>query len=229
MNEALSSPEWGYWQMAMSAELTATKNLKVFHLTKLPAGENVVKHKWVFVKKMNPDGSLNKYRARLVACGYSQDHGLNYFETFSPTCAMENIRLLLALASHYDWKMYQIDVKTAFLHAPLAESVYMQVPHGYSEEGSEGDRVKLDKALYGLKQASREWNRTLVRFLKDLGFVQLTSDTSVFIRGTCPTNFVIVVLHVDDQNVFSTSMKLIVDFKSAIQAQFGIEIEYRGL
>ena len=80
------------------------ENLKVFHLTELSAGEKVVRHKWVFVKKMNPDGSLNKYKARLVACGYSQIHSLNSFETFSPTCAMENIRLLLlALASHYDW------------------------------------------------------------------------------------------------------------------------------
>ena len=85
---------------------------------------------------MNPDEILNKYRACLVARGYSQVHGQNYFEAFSPTVRLDNVRMLLALAAHYDWEVHQVDVKTAFLHAPLDEDVNMDVP---KEDGKKGN------------------------------------------------------------------------------------------
>ena len=143
---------------------------------------------------MKYDGTLDKSKARLVACGYSPIHGQNYFETFSPTVSLENVRMLLALAAHYDWEAHQVDVKTAFLNASLAEDVYMTIPEGVDNKGgAAGNCVKLDKALYGLKQASRAWNRELVRFLRQLGFKQLFTDSSVFVRGTVDRNFVIIV------------------------------------
>ena len=133
---------------------------------------------------MSPDGTLNKFKARLVACGYSQIHGQNYFETFSPTVSLDNVRVILALAAHYDWEAHQVDVQTAFLNALLKEDVYMTTPEGVNTRGgATGNCVKLDKTLYGLKQASRTWNRELVRFLKNLGFKQLFAYSSVFVRG----------------------------------------------
>ena len=105
---------------------------------------------------MKSDGTLDKFKTRLVACGYSHIHGQNYSETFSPRVSLENVRMLLALAAHYDWEAHLVDVKTAFLNAPLAENVYMTIPEGVDNKGgAAGNCVKLDKALYGLKQASR--------------------------------------------------------------------------
>ena len=95
-----------------------------------PSGKRNIKYKWVFLKKMSPDGTLNKYRARLEACGYGQVHAHNYFETFIPNVGLDNVRMLPALAVHYDWEVHQVEVKTAFLHAPLDEDVYMDVQEG---------------------------------------------------------------------------------------------------
>ena len=100
----------------------------------------------------------------------------------------------------------------------------MTTPEGINTPGgAAGNCVKLDKALYGLKQSSRTWNRELVRFLKNLGFKQLFADSSVFVRGIVTGDFVIIVLHVDDQNVFATTRPLIDDFKAALHAKYGIE------
>ena len=115
-----------------------------------------------------------------MACGYSQIHGQNYFEIFSPPVSLDNVRVILALAAHYDW--HQVDVQTALLNAPLKEDVYMTTPEGVNTRGgATGNCVKLDKALYELKQASRTRSRELVRFLKNLGFKQLFADSSVFV------------------------------------------------
>ena len=116
---------------------------------------------------MKRDSTLNKFKTRLVTCGYSQIHGQNYFETFSPTVSLDNVRVILALAAHHDWEAHQVDVQTTFLNAPLKENVYMTTPEGVNTRGgATGNCVKLDKALYGLKQSSRTWKRELVRFLK---------------------------------------------------------------
>ena len=131
--EARASPESAGWAAAINTELDAMDTLEVWHLAWLPKGSKVIRHKWVFVKKMNLDGTSNKFRARPVACGYSQIHGLNYFETFSPTVSLDNVRMILALAAHYDWEAHQVDIKTAFLHAPLKEDVYMTIPEGVTQ------------------------------------------------------------------------------------------------
>ena len=108
---------------------------------------------------MKSDDNIDKFKARLVACGYAQVHGQNYFETFAPTVSLENVRMVLAMAAHFDWEAHQVDVKTAFLNALLDEDVYMTVPEGVdTRNGKAGNCVKLNKALYGLKQALRAWN-----------------------------------------------------------------------
>ena len=118
--------------------------------------------------------------------------------------------MVLAMAAHFKWEAHQADVKTAFLSAPLDEDVFMTVPEGVdTKNGAARNCVKLNKALYGLKQASRAWNRELVCFLQRIEFKQLLTDSSVFVRGTQEDNFVIIVLHVDDQNVLTTSLPLI--------------------
>ena len=109
ISEAQSGTEWKSKEAAIKVELSAMKELGVWTLAQLPPWGRKTKHKWVFLKKMNPDGTLNKYRASQVACGSSQVHGQNYFEAFSPTMGLDNVRMLLALAAHYD-----LEVQTRF-------------------------------------------------------------------------------------------------------------------
>ena len=141
-----------------------------------------------------------------------------------PTVRLDNVRMLLARAAHYDWEVHPVDVKTAFLHAPLDEDVYMDVPEGVeTDNGKKGNCIKLQKALYGLKQASRAWNKTSVGFIKSLKFKQLATDSSVFTRRSVAGDVIIVVQHVDDQNVFASTLPLLVDFKVELKAQNDID------
>ena len=100
-------------------------------LVPLPEGKNVVGSCWVFKLKHNSDGSVERYKACLVAQGYSQSEGVDYQEVFSPVVRYSIIRSLLAVANIYDWEIHQMDVKTAFLHGDLEEEIYMRQPGGY--------------------------------------------------------------------------------------------------
>ena len=109
-------------------------------------------------------------------------HGQNYFETFAPIVSLENVRMVLAMAAHFDWEAYQVDVKTAFQNAPLDEDVYMTVPEGVdTKNGTASNCVKLNKALYGLKQASRAWNRE--RSLSQANWIQTVIHRFVRFRS----------------------------------------------
>ena len=112
--------------------------------------------KWVFAVKFKSDGSLERYKASLVAKGYTQTYGVDYQETFAPMAKMNTIRILLSLAVNFDWELQQFDVKNAFLHGELEEEIYMSIPAGFS--GSDENKVcRLKKTLYGLKQSPRAW------------------------------------------------------------------------
>ena len=112
--------------------------------------KKVVGYKWVHIKKHHADGTLKRYKSRLVARGFTQSYSIDYFETFSPVEKMATIRLLLALAAHSSWIIQQFDVKNAFLHGDLAKEVYMQQPPGFTL-GPPSTVCRLRKSLYGLK------------------------------------------------------------------------------
>ena len=110
----------------------------------------------MFAVKFKGDGSLEQYKVRLVAKGYTQTYGVDYQETFAPVTKMNTIRILLSLVVNFDWELQQYDVKNAFLHGELKEEIYMSVPPRIN--GSDGNKVfRLKKALYGLKQSSHAW------------------------------------------------------------------------
>eukprot|EP00253_Pinus_taeda_P004550 PITA_04550 len=151
-SEAKGTPEW---EQAMEAEFQSLQKNHTKTLSNLPAGKKPLSCKWVYKVKYKADGTLEKYKARLVARGFSQKEGIDYEETFAPTAKMSTIRLVLTLAAQFNWKVHQMDVKSAFLNGDLQEEVYMTQPPGFKVAGQEQKVCRLVKALYGLKQAPR--------------------------------------------------------------------------
>ena len=108
--------------------------------------------KWIYKTKLNELGEVDKYKARLVAKGYSQQQGVDFTEIYAPVARMDIVRMIVALAAQRGWTIYQLDVKSAFLHGELSEDMYVDQPKGYQKKGSEHKVYKLHKALYGLNK-----------------------------------------------------------------------------
>ena len=124
----------------------------------------------------------SRYKAQVVAKGFTQECGIDYEETFSPVTRYESIRYLLAHATLEDWEIKAMDVKMAYLYSELKEEIYMAQPEGFIKSGQEHKVCKLVKSIYGLKQARRVWYETISKTLqKKLGFQQLHSDAGVHI------------------------------------------------
>lgn len=140
-----------HWRKAMSTEFTSTNENYTWDLVAASERMNVVGCRWVFTIKYNPDGSIDKYKARIVAKGYHQQPGLDYTETFSPVIKSTTIRIILGLAVNCDWPVRQIDVNTAFLQGHLNEEVFMVQPPGFTDPSKPSHVCRLRKALYGLK------------------------------------------------------------------------------
>nr|KYP64905.1 Retrovirus-related Pol polyprotein from transposon TNT 1-94 [Cajanus cajan] len=167
------------WQQAMQAEIQALENNGTWTLEPLPPGKKAIGCKWVYRIKYNSDGSIERFKARLVILGNNQVEGLDYNETFAPVAKMVTVRTLLAVAAARKWELHQMDVHNAFLHGDLEEEVYMKLPPGFRSQAS-GKVCRLRKSLYGLKQAPRCWFAKLAGALKRYGFAQSSSDHSLF-------------------------------------------------
>ncbi|KAK1643102.1 hypothetical protein QYE76_060907 [Lolium multiflorum] len=153
--EALEDSDW---LEAMHEELNNFKRNKVWTLVEKPKGcRNVIGTKWIFKNKQDEFGNVVRNKARLVAQGFSQVEGIDFGETYAPVARLESIRILLAYASHHNFKLQQMDVKSAFLNGPIHEEVYVKQPPGFEDLNFPNHVYKLDKALYGLKQAPRAW------------------------------------------------------------------------
>jgi histone deacetylase 1/2 len=177
VDDALHDPRW---VKAMDAEHDALQRNKTWHLVPKPRDKNVIGCKWVYKVKRKSDGSIDRYKAQLVAKGYRQRYGLDYKDTFSPVVKAATIRLVLSVAVSRGWTLRQLDVQNAFLHGILNEEVYMDQPPGYTSQLHPNYVCKLDKAIYGLKQAPRAWYARLCAKLVALGFVPSKADTSLF-------------------------------------------------
>ena len=150
--EAVSDP---LWQIAMAEELTTLHQTHTWDLVQLPQGKRAIGSRWIYKIKTKSDGSVERYKAKLVAKGYSQEYGMDYEETFAPVAKMTTIRMLIVVASVQKWHISQLDVKNVFLNGNLHEEVYLQPPPGVPHK--HGEVCLLRKALYGLKQAPRAW------------------------------------------------------------------------
>ncbi|GAB1598795.1 hypothetical protein Ahia01_000156700, partial [Argonauta hians] len=217
--EAISSNASHEWQAAMDEEMFSLRENNTYTLKRLPPGRNVVGSRWVYTIKKNTDGS-EKYKARFVAKGFSQKADIDYKETFSPTANMTSVRTLMQLAVQNNLTVHQMDVKSAYLNAPIDCEIYVQQPRGY-EVHNEGQPLvwELKKSLYGLKQSGKNWNDVLHGYLTDLGFKQSLSDTCVYTnhRGnsTC-----IVIIWVDDILIATHNDQRMNEVKDALKKRF---------
>nr|KYP63355.1 Retrovirus-related Pol polyprotein from transposon TNT 1-94 [Cajanus cajan] len=184
---AMKHPQW---LAAMEDELSALRNNHTWTLVPRPSAPNIVGSKWVFRTKHKSDGTIERLKAHLVAQGFTQIPGFHYSLTFSPVVMATIIRLILSLVVLNGWPLHQLDVKNAFLHGHLTETVYMEQPSGFVDPRFLTHVCRLNKALYGLKQAPRAWFQCLSSFLMRSGFICSRADPSLFFfyRGRITTS-----------------------------------------
>ena len=137
----------------MEEEIQAFRQNHTWTLVPRPSHKNIVGCRWVFKTKLLPNGSIERYKVRLVAKGYTQQADLDFNETFSPIIKPATVRFILSLAATSGWSLRQLDVKNAFLHGILNKEVFMEQPPGYVDPRYPNHVCRLNKALYGLKQA----------------------------------------------------------------------------
>ena len=219
VQEALQGEHMAEWRKAMDSEMASLRENGVYELVDKPNNKKVVKSKWVFRVKTNERGEIEKYKARVVAKGYSQVEGVDYDQTFSPTVRFESIRQMVALGASKGLEMHQMDVTTKFLYAPLDEEVYMQQPEGTVKPGDEGKVMRLLKCLYGLKQSPRQWNQLIDAVLKQLGFTRLKSDFGIYVKGE-GEDAVYIALYVDDLFLLGRKLGRIQEVKDGLSSQF---------
>jgi hypothetical protein len=193
VEQDLEDPDW---IIAMEEELHNFERNEVWELVPRPK-QNVIDTKWIFRNKQDEFGVNTKNKARLIGKGYTQVEGLDFGETYAPVPRLESIRILLAYATHHDFKLYQMDVKSAFLNGLLQEEVYVEQPPGFEDSKFPNHVYKLHKALYGLKQAPRAWYECLNDFLLKNGFEIGKADSTLFIQRNGKDIF-ICQIYVDD-------------------------------
>jgi hypothetical protein len=158
------------WKMAMKDEYDALIENKTWELVPRPSHANIIRSLWIFRHKKKSDGSFERYKARLVGNGANQQSGVDCGETFSPVVKPATIRVVLSIALSKSWCLHQLDVKNAFLHGNLDETVYMHQPPGFCDPQHPEHVCLLKKSLYGLKQAPRAWYQRFTDYVAKLGF-----------------------------------------------------------
>ena len=232
-SEALRSPYSSEWTKGMKSELMSLNQNQAFEITTLPEGAHTIGTKWVYKVKFAKDGTVSRFKARLVIKGYSQQE-TDYNEIYSPVVKIASLRTILSLIATHQWHGHQVDVDTAFLIADLQETVFTDIPEGMKEilhtvpdtrtHPSNNDRIvlKLRKSLYGLKQAPRNWFITLHTWLEDYGFNQSTADPCIYVLRD-KTRHLILSVYVDDLLIASPILADLTKFKQDFGTKFPIK------
>ncbi len=220
--EATNGPDRKRWQAAMEIEMLSMQDNKVWDLVQLPACRKTVGSKWVYKIKTGADGSVQRYKARLVAQGFTQKYGTDFDETFCPVVRQESLRLLIALSVQYGLNLHQVDVTTAFLNGTLEEEVYMRQPVGFVSQGEEELVCKLKKSIYGLKQSPRCWNVALDTQVKSMGFIQSKNDPCIYFKNIGGEMFYMGVF-VDDIVLAGKTERDLKGVKTTLSRKFEIK------
>ncbi|CDO78280.1 hypothetical protein BN946_scf184674.g2 [Trametes cinnabarina] len=201
---------------AGDADLVANKTWRI---VPRPSTGNIVDSKWVLRVKNNSAGEIDKYKARLVARGFTQIYGVDYYDTFAPVAKLSSICLLLAIAARNGWAADSFDFNSVYLNSKLDEDVYLKQPPDHAFADRKAFVLKLEKALYGLKQGGQKWYKTLCAALRKLGFTRAEADWGVFYKHE-GKHFIVLAVHVDDCLVTGSSQRLLDENKAKIGALY---------
>ena len=217
LDEALHGLNAREWQDTLEYEICQLQKLGTWVVEDLPQGQMVIPCSEVVRVKQGPNGDVQSYRVRIVAGSHKQIEGVNYTETFLAAAKMPTVHVVLANAAHQDWEIEHVDVKSAYLNAPLNKVIYMKPPRGVLKLGQEGKVLRLLKGLYGLKQAGRGWCMEMAGvFMNKLGFRRSAIDHSVFYQKSGEEHTIVVVA-MDDMAVTSRRSVDAEHFKSNIK------------
>lgn len=218
-HQAVKFPEW---RQAMSEEIAALEANHTWTLQTLPPGKKTIGCRWLYKVKYKADGTLDRYKAGLVAKGYTQQAGIDFLDTFSPVAKLTTVRVLLSIAAQKHWNMLQLDINNAFLNGELNEEVYMDLPLGYPTEDKQLV-CKLTKSLYGLRQASRQWFQKFSTTLIANGFQKCPADHSLFTKGSGLT-LVALLVYVDDIVIAGPDAELVAHTQRMLAANFKLKV-----
>jgi hypothetical protein len=208
-----------HWRRAMEEEYAALVANQTWDLVPRLPGTNVATGKWIWTHKRRADGTLERYKARWVLWGFTQRPGVDYDETFSPVVKPATVRTMLSLALARSWPVHQLDVKNAFLHGALTETVYCCQPAGFVDSSRPDLVCWLNRSLYGLKQAHQAWHSRLATFLVTLGFMEAKSDKSLIVHHH-GAETAYLLLYVDDIVLTASSPSLLCRLIDALQRDF---------
>ncbi|KAJ8504938.1 hypothetical protein OPV22_005824 [Ensete ventricosum] len=212
----------GKWQEAMNSEMDSMYSNKVWNLVDTPEGIVPIDYKWIYKKKIKVDENIETYKARLVTKRYRQRQGVKYDETVSPIAMLKSIRITLAIAAHYDYEIWQMDVKTIFLNGNLEEEVYMIQPEGFIFKESPDKVSRLLKSIYGLKQASRSWNTRFDEVIRSYDFV-MNEDEPCAYRKVSGSAITFLVLYVDDILIIENDVGMLSTVKVWLSRNFSMK------
>nr|CAN68502.1 hypothetical protein VITISV_015736 [Vitis vinifera] len=198
VQEVLTDPRW---KAAMNEEMKSFQKNETWELVECLSGKKPVGCRWIYIVKYKADDSIERFKSRLVAKGYTQTYGIDYTGTFAPVAKINTVQVLLSLAANLDWPLQQFDVKNAFLHGELSEEVYIDLPPGCMVLEKQCQKVcKLKKSLYRLKQSQRAWFGRFTKLMRAFGYRQSNSDHTLFLKkqhGKITT----LIIYVDDMVV----------------------------
>ena len=206
MAEARRSKDWDKWNASMKEEKDSLDKNHTWDIVDRPPRHRVIGCKWIHkLKEGIPGVEEPRYKSRLVAKGFTQVEGVDYNEIFAPVVKHVSIRIILSYVVNVDAELEQMDVKTAFLHGNLDETIYMEQPEGYIAKGDGGKVCLLRKSLYGLKQSPRQWNLRFDSFIKKIGFTRCVKDPCVYMNKSKAGDNIYLLLYVDDMLIAAKS------------------------
>ncbi|KAL0463012.1 UNVERIFIED_CONTAM: Retrovirus-related Pol polyprotein from transposon RE2, partial [Sesamum latifolium] len=219
--EVMSDIDSDKWLEAMKSEMDSMGSNQVWTLVDPPKGVRPVGCKWIYKHKLGADGEVTAFKARLVAKGYTQRPGVDFEETYSSVAMTKSIRILLAIAALYDYEIWQMDVKMAFLNGFVEEEIFMDHPEDFATVGEEQKVCRLQRSIYGLKQASQSWNTRFDEVIRGYDFIKNDCDPCIY-KKISGSSVAYLVLYVDDILLIGNDVKMLRDIKAWLSTQFSM-------
>lgn len=221
VEKALTGPRGKEWRVAMDNEFHSLTLYKTWSIVPRTPNMKTIKPKWVLKRKLDED--VPKFKARLVARGFTQRAGVDYFDTFSPVIRITSVRLILSYALQMKMEIHHIDVKNAYLNANLDQTIYMEQPEHYTVKDPKQFVCKLNRSLYGLKQSAKCWNLHLSSILSKFGFTSFACEPCMFANKD---RTIIIGAYVDDLLVAAERPQIIEKLVKRISSK--LNITYKG-